>query len=149
MARMMSACGVLCSNCPAYQGTSKGVAHQKRTADAWLRIYGLEERAEEISCGGCLGPDDQVFRTSRTCRARRCCLAKGFTSCAECPVEHCADLERAQSVWEGVPEIGKTLSREDFVNYAQAYCDPRRRLAEARRAITRQGKHGRPRPCGQ
>lgn len=134
MARMMSACGVLCSDCPAYHGAAKGIAHQKRTADAWFRIYGLKENVENISCGGCLGPDGEVFRTSRACKARRCCLAKGFASCAECPVERCADLERAQAVWDGVPEIGKTLCREDFVNYAQPYCDHRCRLAEARRA---------------
>ncbi len=134
MATMMSACGVLCSDCAAYLAKQKGVAHQKRTADAWLRIYGRAENVEDISCGGCLSPDDQVFHTSRTCKARRCCIAKGFGSCAECSVERCADLERAQSVWDGVPEIGKTLSRADFVNYAQPYCDPRGRLAAARRA---------------
>jgi hypothetical protein len=61
MASTMSACGVVCSDCPAYLGNAKGVAHQKRTVNAWLRIYGLNENIEAISCGGCLGPDDKVF----------------------------------------------------------------------------------------
>jgi hypothetical protein len=73
MARMMSACGVLCSDCPAYSGAAKGLVHQQRTVAAWQRIYGLSETAENISCGGCLGPDNQLFHTSRTCKARRCC----------------------------------------------------------------------------
>jgi hypothetical protein len=134
MARMMSACGVLCSDCPAYLGDVKGIAHQKRTVDAWKRIYGLNETIENISCGGCLGPDDQLFHTSRTCKARHCCRSKGFSTCAECPVEGCPDLEKAQSLWDSVPDLAKTLSREDFVTYAQPYCDHRRRLAEARHA---------------
>jgi hypothetical protein len=135
MAGMMSACGVLCSDCPAYLGDAKGVAHQERTVTAWRRIYGLNERTENISCGGCCGPDDQLFHTSRTCKARRCCRSKGFITCTECPVERCPDLEKAQSVWDEVPDLVRTLSREDFVNYAQPYCDHRRRLAEARRAL--------------
>jgi hypothetical protein len=135
MAKIMSACGVLCSDCPAYLGKAKGVAHQKRTVDAWLRIYGRNEDVKAISCSGCLSSDDQVFYTSRTCKARRCCRSKGFASCAECPVERCADLEKAQSVWDGVPDIAETLSREDYVLYAQPYCDHRCRLAEARRAL--------------
>ena len=135
MAKMMSACGVLCSDCPAYQANQRGVLHQQRTASGWLRIYGWNETAEDISCGGCLGPDEELFHGSRNCEARRCCLARGFHSCAECAESECRLLEKAQSVWDGVPEIGKSLTREDFVEYAQPYCDHRRRLAEARRAF--------------
>lgn len=135
MASMMSACGVMCSDCPAYLGSAKGVEHRQRTAAAWQRIYGLSEAVLNITCGGCLGPDEQLFHTSRNCKARRCCRSKGFSSCAECPVESCPDLDKAQAVWDGVPEIAKTLSHEDFVIYAQPYCDPRRRLAEARKAF--------------
>lgn len=137
MTTMMSACGVLCSDCPAYLASAKGVVHQKRTADAWLRIYGLNEPIENITCGGCLGPDDQLFHTSRTCKARQCCRSKGFATCAECAVEQCPDLEKAQSMWDGVPEIAKNLSREEFVIYAQPYCEHRRRLAEVRAAFRR------------
>ena len=137
MAKMMSACGVLCSDSPAYHGERKGAAHQKRTAAAWQRIYGLNETPENISCGGCLGPDDELFHTSLRCKARRCCLSKGFESCADCSVKDCADLEKAQSVWDGVPDLAKNLSRGDFVAYAQPYCNHRRRLAQVRRAFLR------------
>lgn len=83
-AQMVSACGVLCSDCPAYLGKTKGLAHQQRTVQAWERIYGLKETAEQISCGGCLGPDEQLFHTSVKCKARRCCRSKGFQSCNPC-----------------------------------------------------------------
>ena len=129
--RMMSACGVLCSDCPAYFGEAKGVSHQQQTVEAWERIYGLKETAENISCGGCLGPDGQLFHTSRNCKARCCCRAKGFNSCAECSVEACPVLDKAQSVWDGVPELASVLSPEEFDTYARPYCDHRRRLAEA------------------
>lgn len=137
MAGMMSACGVWCSDCPAYLGDLKGVVHQQRTAAAWQRIYGLNEAAESIACGGCLGLDDQVFHTCRACRARLCCHSKGFSTCAECRVEYCPDLENAQSLWDEVPDLARTLSHEDFVTYAQPYCDHRHRLNEARLALAR------------
>ena len=138
MTQMMSACGVLCSNCPAYHGAAKGIEHQKRTAAAWRRIYRLKEPAENISCGGCQGPEDQLFHTCQRCKARQCCRQRGFRSCAECPVKSCALLERAQAVWDGVPKLEKKLSRADFAEYAKPYCGHRERLQRERRAISSQ-----------
>jgi hypothetical protein len=129
---MMSACGVLCSDCPAYLGAARGIAHQERVVEAWHRIYGLDEAPEHISCSGCLGSDDELFYTSRTCQARQCCQSKGFSSCAECPEETCAKLEKAQSVWDEVPKFIHNLSTADFESYARPYCDHRQRLASAR-----------------
>jgi hypothetical protein len=129
---MMSACGVLCSKCPAYHAQKKGVVYQKRTVDAWHRIYRLNETVEHISCNGCLGPDEEVFHTCRTCKARLCCRSKGFRSCAECPIESCTYLEKAQSGWDEVPNLINTLSSAEFDTYARPYCDHRERLAKIR-----------------
>ena len=129
---MMSACGVICSSCPAYHAQKKGVRYQKQTVDAWLRIYKLHVTVEQLSCGGCLGPDEKAFHTSRKCKARCCCRSKGFCSCAECPVESCAMLEKAQSGWDGVPNFKNKLSRMDFNIYARPYCGHRERLAHKR-----------------
>jgi len=129
---MISACGVLCSDCPAYQGQARGLEHQMRTVEAWIRIYNRPEAPEDIRCGGCLSPDDEVFYTSRTCQCRLCCRAKGLESCAGCPEEDCARLKEAQAVWDEVPALINTLSPADFDTYARPYCDHRQRLAEAR-----------------
>jgi hypothetical protein len=131
---MMSACGVLCTECPAYLGAAKGAEHQQRTVEAWRRIYGLAETAEHITCAGCQGPEAEVFYTSQGCRARRCCRSKGFSSCAECPQDDCADLDRAQAVWDEVPSLVIRLSPADFATCAQPYCQHRERLAAARAA---------------
>lgn len=130
---MMSACGVWCSECPAYHAGAKGRAYQQRTSDAWRRIYDLHEPPETITCGGCLGRDEDLFHASRPCRARHCCLWNGFTSCAECPQSSCVDLDRAQSIWDSVPALEAQLSRAEFVRYARPYCGHRRRIAAARR----------------
>ena len=129
---MISACGVICSNCPAYLGATKGIDHQMQTVEAWHRIYGLNETIEHITCGGCLSQDEEVFYTSRTCKARNCCRSKGFSSCAECPEENCADLEAAQAVWDSVPDLVDKLSAADFATYALPYCNHRPRLAALR-----------------
>lgn len=139
---VMSACGVLCSGCPAYRGKQKGVAHQKRTAEAWNRIYRLHEKPENISCRGCQGPEDQLFHTCRRCKAQRCCRAKGFRNCAECDVKSCAKLERAQSLWDGVPKLVEILSKEDLRTYAQPYCGHRERLEQARQAAQKRWRLG-------
>ena len=132
---MMSACGVVCSECPAYLGAAKGLIHQQRTAEAWQRIYGVGESAEQITCCGCPGTDEAVFHTSRDCSVRRCCLSKGMGSCAECPLDRCENLEKAQSVWDEVPDLIDSLSPLDFAAYARPYCDHRKRLAAARAAF--------------
>lgn len=132
MDKVMSACGVMCSGCGAYLAASKGPAYKQEVADAWRKIYGLDEAAANISCNGCLEPDEGVFHTSVRCTARRCCRSKRFTSCAECPQTSCELLERAQSVWDEVPKIGASLSAEDFERYARPYCGHRERLAAAR-----------------
>jgi hypothetical protein len=129
---MMSVCGVVCSQCPAFHGSSKGIEYQGRIVEAWHRIYALDEIAENISCSGCLGPDEELFYTSRSCKARRCCRAKSFTSCAECPVEACMDLENAQAVWDEVPKLIDKLALSDFETYARPYCDHRKRLSAMR-----------------
>jgi len=134
MSDMMAACGVMCSDCPAYHGRVKGIEYQRQTVEAWKRIYALTERAENISCGGCLGSDADLFHTSVGCSASRCCLSHAFKSCAECPMESCTDLEKAQAVWDGVPEIGARLSPVDFDTYARAYCGHSERLTAIRAA---------------
>jgi hypothetical protein len=140
---MMSACGVMCSECPAYLGAARGIEHQRQTVDAWHRIYGLRETPDAISCGGCLGPDDQLFHTMGHCEARRCCRAKGFGSCAECAVEGCPALERAQAVWDSVPGLAGTLSAADFDRYARPYCGHRERLTALRAAQLPPSRGGR------
>jgi len=135
MKTIMSACGVLCSGCAAYHGSAKGIEHKKRTAVAWKRIYRLNEKPENLSCGGCQGPQNELLSYCRKCKAQQCCRKKGFRSCAECPVKSCARLRRAQAVWDSVPSIGKKLSRADFVKYAKPYCGHRERLERARRKV--------------
>lgn len=141
---MIGACGVLCSLCPAYHASAKGIEHQRRVAAAWRRIFGRGVPAERISCGGCTSPDAELLCTSRACRARRCCLANGYTSCAQCAVEWCPDLEKAQAAWDDVPALAHTLSRADFATYARPYCGHRERLAVARAARQQLGRDSTP-----
>ena len=135
MGNMMAACGVLCSACPAFHGKEKGIEHQKQTAAAWKRIFKLNAEPETLSCGGCQGPLGELLSYCQKCEAQRCCRELEFRSCAECPAKSCGRLRKAQAVWDGVPELEKTLSRTDFVMYAQPYCGHRERLEAARRTL--------------
>ncbi len=77
---LMSACGVLCSDCATFNGAGRGPAYQKEASEAWRRIYGFQTPPEKMCCAGCLSADDDVFHTSVTCAARRCCRDKGLNS---------------------------------------------------------------------
>jgi hypothetical protein len=129
---MMSACGVMCSECPAFNARKKGTAFQQRVVEAWSRIFGLNEIPGHISCSGCHGPDEEIFYSSRKCKARICCRSKGLGSCAECSDESCTDLKKAQSVWDEVPYLVDKLTPADFNTYARPYCGHRERLTDAR-----------------
>jgi hypothetical protein len=132
MKEIMSACGVLCSGCAAYRGQERGLEYQKRAAAAWRRIYRMKVTPEQMACGGCLAPDEEVFPSSLKCKARNCCRAKDLSSCAGCDeAASCALLAKAQSVWDGVPKIAAKLSPADLEAYAKPYLDHRRRLAAA------------------
>jgi hypothetical protein len=125
----MSACGVICSACPAYlAGQSNDPAGRERVAAAWHEIYGLNFGPEAIACGGCLGSDEAVFCTSRKCSARRCCRLRGLASCAACADRPCADLERAQSIWDGLEEKAKTLPESAFKEFVLPYCHARQHV---------------------
>jgi hypothetical protein len=144
MAKIISACGILCSGCAAFGGEFKGLEYQKRTVTAWRRIYGMRELPERIACAGCLGPDEKAFHTSLRCKARNCCRAKGFTSCAACvEAGSCALLEKAQSVWDVVPMIAEKLSPADLKAYAKPYLGHRYRLAAAHAARSSAKRPGR------
>lgn len=66
------------------------------------------------------------------------CRSKGFISCAECPDVSCVNLEKAQSVWDEVPNLADKLTSTDFTVYAQPYCDHRKRLAAERAEFFKQ-----------
>lgn len=129
---MMAACGVLCSGCPAFRDKDNGI-DQQETVAAWRRIYGLREKAEDISCGGCLGPDVQLFHPCKKCKARQCFRRKGLRSCAECTVKSCALLEKAQAQWDGIAKLVDVVPRADFAKYVKPYGNHRERLERARR----------------
>ena len=134
----MSACGVICSACPAYlAGQSNDPADRERVATAWHEIYGLNFGPEAIACGGCLGSDEAVFCTSLKCSARRCCRSRDLASCAECADRPCADLERAQSNWDGLEEKAKSLPESTFKEFVLPYCHARRRVPGMKGAAAR------------
>lgn len=128
----MSACGVICSECPAYVAAqSPDPAARARVAAAWHELYGLNFGPEVITCGGCHGSDEALFFTSGKCAARRCCRSRGLAHCAACADRPCTDLERAQSNWDGLEERAATLPEAVFREFVQPYCGARRRVPGA------------------
>ncbi len=134
MTIVMSACGNLCSDCPAYvAGRTHDRTRQERIAAAWQKIYDLTFPPETITCGGCPGDQPAAFVSCRQCAVRLCVTAKGLAHCALCEEYPCAKLDKAQADFDGLESMADKLSEEEFAEFVAPYCHARDRLAAALR----------------
>lgn len=66
MDRIISYCGITCSDCPTYKATRMNDdAERKRVAELWTKQYGHPFKAEDINCDGCLTKGTRVFNYTR------------------------------------------------------------------------------------
>jgi len=93
MDRMVAACGLICTECPAYIATQEN-DNQKRAkvAEDWSK-WGEKLKPEDINCSGCVQTARTVFRFCNTCGVRSCVLKKNINNCAYCSEYSCKKLD--------------------------------------------------------
>ncbi|MHA1484024.1 MAG: DUF3795 domain-containing protein, partial [Candidatus Thorarchaeota archaeon] len=82
--KMMSYCGLICTNCGAYIA--------KRTNDDELRSKTAKRwsspewtvKPEEINCDGCTSDSDELFKHCYECGVRACSRERSVETCAHC-----------------------------------------------------------------
>ncbi|MGE5404570.1 MAG: DUF3795 domain-containing protein [Candidatus Saccharibacteria bacterium] len=90
---MMSYCGLLCSECPAYLATVNDDYEQKRKIAAeWSKTYSSGFRPEDINCQGCRS--EVTIGYCKTCEIRACAVKSGFNDCSVCDKFGCGKLEQ-------------------------------------------------------
>jgi len=95
MERMISICGMVCSECPAYKATRDNDDAQRRaTAEQWSKQFGSDIKPEDINCWGCLNTEGDLFNYCRICEIRKCGMAKGLENCAHCDEYGCEKLTK-------------------------------------------------------
>ncbi len=104
MSRMVAFCGVVCSDCPAYQATqandpealARALAHWREDFDA------PHITLDDIICDGCQTAGGRLNGYCRHCPVRPCGVARGIANCAHCDEYVCSQLARLLDVCDGV-----------------------------------------------
>lgn len=92
---MIAPCGLDCGKCDARKATiTNDDALREKTAKLWCEWNHTDEiKPEHINCLGCLAEGVKTYYCSELCGIRKCCLSKGYTSCASCAEKKtCATL---------------------------------------------------------
>ncbi len=104
---MIAYCGLVCTDCPAYQATKADDAEAlERVAAQWREEYSAPDTtAESVVCDGCLG-DGRKASHPATCEIRACGVEHGVANCA-----HCADYacEKLTDLFGQAPDAKKVL----------------------------------------
>ena len=95
MQEMIAYCGLVCSKCPTFLATqSDDDVARKKTASFLSEKYGLNFKAEEINCDGCLSSGARLIGYCNTCKVRKCGIAKSVENCSTCDEAPCDQLNK-------------------------------------------------------
>lgn len=113
MERIVSFCGIICSDCPAYVATQNDdQAERVRVAEMWSREFHADIRPEDICCDGCVG-EGRKFNHCNACEFRKCGLEKQVENCAHCEDYSCPKLsafhQHVPGLKENLDQIRQTL----------------------------------------
>lgn len=107
MERLLSHCGLLCSECGAYLATrSDDDAKRAEVAQEWSRMYHAELSPSDINCDGCVSDGPRLFHHATVCEIRKCALGRGVANCAHCDDYAC---ERLEGLFAMAPEAKARL----------------------------------------
>ena len=107
MEKIVSCCGITCSDCPAFKATKMNDdAERKKVAELWTKQYSHPIKAEDINCEGCLTKGTRVFNYTRICEIRKCGQGRNLKNCAYCGDYKC---EKLSKLHEQAPELRQTL----------------------------------------
>lgn len=107
MSQLLGMCGLVCSDCKAYQATqADDAAAIAKVAEAWSRHFNVTVAPESVWCDGCTTPSQRKCGHCRECEIRASGLARGLATCAECSDYRC---EKLAAFLNEVPVAAETL----------------------------------------
>jgi hypothetical protein len=106
MTRNVGACGIVCSNCPAFQATQENDDTKRaKVAEEWsLEPYPI--RPGDVNCDGCMIEGGRTMVFVADCIVRSCAAENGYETCAECADFGCEKLDMP---WKMSPDARKVL----------------------------------------
>jgi len=107
--KLITACGLTCSECPAYIATQKDDdALRAETAKKWSEMFKADIKTADINCDGCSSGSPRLFNYCSVCEIRKCAVEKKVANCAACPEYSCKKLDEFLAQ---VPEARAMLER--------------------------------------
>jgi hypothetical protein len=98
METMISRCGLVCTQCPAFIATLEDDdAKRAEVAELWSKQFNMEIKAEDVNCVGCLA-DGKHSSYCGICEIRKCAIERGLESCGLCDDYACENLEKVLSM---------------------------------------------------
>ncbi|NVM18419.1 MAG: DUF3795 domain-containing protein [Candidatus Lokiarchaeota archaeon] len=112
MGKMLSYCGINCTECPEYLATQKNDEKEiKKIANQWSSDA-MKFTPEEIYCDGCSN-EGKLFNWAPKCDKRICCIDKKLENCAYCGDYICSilknSLDKSPSAKQNLEEIKQNL----------------------------------------
>jgi hypothetical protein len=105
--RIIGACGIVCSECPAYVATQADDADAiAKTAAEWSAQFDAEIKPEDIWCDGCFAESGRVCVHAGECDIRACVVERELANCAHCDDYGC---EKITKFTEFAPEVKEVL----------------------------------------
>jgi hypothetical protein len=97
--RLISACGLICSDCDAYHATQKDDAKAvSAVAAKWSHLFDASVSEDAVWCDGCMTGGDRLCAHAQDCDIRTCVRERGFRTCAECGDYVCDRLDAFLSI---------------------------------------------------
>jgi hypothetical protein len=95
MEKMISYCGLVCSDCGAFLATKNNDNNlRKKQSEEWSKQFGGVIKPEDINCKGCTSTSGVTFNYCKVCEIRNCGTTKKVKNCAYCASYACEKLER-------------------------------------------------------
>ncbi|MGQ9705747.1 MAG: DUF3795 domain-containing protein [bacterium] len=105
--RIVSYCGIMCSQCPAYIATQKNDDNMRQEmAEKWSKMYDAEIKPEYVNCDGCSSESDLRIDYTNECAIRLCGIEKGVSNCACCDDYAC---DKLKPIFDSYPTSKSTL----------------------------------------
>lgn len=102
MEEMVAYCGLVCTECPAYQATQKNDNDARaKIAKAWSKQYKHDFKPGDINCDGCLAFDKRLIGYCLVCEVRKCGSDRKVLNCGYCVEYPCEKLDKVHT---GAPQ---------------------------------------------
>ena len=109
MDRMIAYCGLICSDCPAYEATkADDLKKAEETAELWSKHYGVDIAIDDVWCDGCPVEGKKCSYCAK-CAVRACADERDVIHCGACPDYAC---EKISEIIALAPQVREVLEEE-------------------------------------